>query len=132
MPHTTEEIWGFLQEPEEFVQLSEMPEPKHFANEKEVTAEWNNFLNFRKDVLKAMEDARNDKVIGKPSEAKLILYVDEDTKSFGLLNVDVAQILMVSNLNSSIEDAEDDVTTFGDNLLSKCNILMVKFCNVVV
>lgn len=118
LPHTTEEIWGFLQEPEEFVQLSEMPEPKHFANEKEVTAEWNNFLNFRKDVLKAMEDARNDKVIGKPSEAKLILYVDEDTKkALADLNVDVAQILMVSELEiKSIEDAEDDVTTFGDKL----------------
>jgi isoleucyl-tRNA synthetase len=30
LPHTTEEIWQYLKEPEEFVQLAEMPEVKHY------------------------------------------------------------------------------------------------------
>ncbi|ANZ58015.1 isoleucine--tRNA ligase [Fructilactobacillus lindneri] len=118
IPHTTEEIWEFLKEPEEFVQLAEMPSAEHFDNEAEIESEWNNFLKLRKDILKAMEDARDDKVIGKPSEAKLILYVDQELK--GLLNkldVDVAQILMVSQLEiKPIEAADDNVSTFGDKL----------------
>ncbi|WP_413627081.1 isoleucine--tRNA ligase [Fructilactobacillus vespulae] len=118
VPHSTEEIWSFLKEPEEFVQLAEMPTAKHFANEAEVKAEWESFLKLRKDVLKAMEDARNDKVIGKPSEAKLTLFVDNEVKDLlAKLDVDIAQILMVSHLDiKSIAAAEDNVSTFGDKL----------------
>ncbi|USS87262.1 isoleucine--tRNA ligase [Fructilactobacillus hinvesii] len=118
IPHTTEEIWQFCHEPEEFVQLAEMPTVTHFDNEAEIRTEWDQFMQLRKDVLKAMEDARNDKIIGKPSEAKLILYVTPQLKDLlTKLNVDLAQILMVSQLEiKPIEAAEDDVSTFGDDL----------------
>ncbi|USS90901.1 isoleucine--tRNA ligase [Fructilactobacillus carniphilus] len=118
IPHTTEEIWQFCYEPEEFVQLAEMPTVHHFDNEAAIRTEWDQFMQLRKDVLKAMEAARNDKIIGKPSEAKLILYVTPKVKELlAQLNVDVAQILMVSQLEiKPIEAAEDDVSTFGDDL----------------
>ena len=41
-----------------------MPEVDHFANEDEVLADWNAFMKVRSDVLKALEKARNAKVIG--------------------------------------------------------------------
>ncbi|USS85517.1 isoleucine--tRNA ligase [Fructilactobacillus myrtifloralis] len=118
IPHTTEEIWQFCQEPEEFVQLADMPSVREFANETEIRSEWEAFLKLRKDVLKAMEAARTDKIIGKPSEAKLILYVNGAVKQLlNQLDVDLAQILMVSDLDiKTIEAAGDGVSTFGDQL----------------
>ncbi|USS92894.1 isoleucine--tRNA ligase [Fructilactobacillus ixorae] len=118
IPHTTEEIWQFCQEPEEFVQLADMPSVRELANETEIRSEWEAFLKLRKDVLKAMEAARTDKIIGKPSEAKLILYVNGTVKQLlNQLDVDLAQILMVSDLDiKPIEAAEDGVSTFGDQL----------------
>ncbi len=121
IPHTTEEIWSFLDEPEEFVQLAEMPEVKHFNGEDTVRSQWDQFMKLRKNVLKAMELARDDKVIGKPSEAKLTLYVDDATKKmFNDLNVDIGQILMVSQLDiKSIDDVDDQANRFDDNLAIK-------------
>lgn len=30
-----EEVWGYLKEPEDYVQLANMPEVEHFANEED-------------------------------------------------------------------------------------------------
>ena len=54
LPHTMEEVWGYLKEPEDYVQLANMPEVEHFANEDEVLTDWNDFMKVRSDVLKAL------------------------------------------------------------------------------
>ena len=61
LPHTTEEIWKYLKEDEEYAQLSEMPEVKHFNNEEKLVDLWNRFMNLRSGVFKALEEARNEK-----------------------------------------------------------------------
>ena len=66
LPHTTEEVWGYMNEPEEFVQLTEIPEARHFTNEEQLLEQWNQFMELRSHVLKVLEDARNDKLIGRP------------------------------------------------------------------
>ena len=38
-------------------------------------------MKLRNDVLKALEEARNEKVIGKSLTAKVTLYVNEETKA---------------------------------------------------
>ena len=38
-------------------------------------------MNLRDDVLKALEEARNQKVIGKSLNAKVTVYVNEEVKS---------------------------------------------------
>ena len=51
----------------------------------------------RDDVLKALEEARNAKTIGKSLEAKVTLYVkDEYTSLFESENIDFAQLFIVS------------------------------------
>lgn len=80
LPHTTEEIWPFLKEPEDYVQLAEMPTPQHFDNEDAVLKTWEGFMELRSDVLKALEEARDAKLIGKSLEARLDLYVDDRNK----------------------------------------------------
>ncbi|GLB47015.1 isoleucine--tRNA ligase [Philodulcilactobacillus myokoensis] len=111
LPHTAEEIWHFLDEPEQFAQLSEMPSVKHYDNEDQVYKEWNQFMELRKDVLKSLEEARDAKVIGKPSEAKLTLYLNDDVKNlFNSLggNDEIRKVLMVSQLNTADASKADD------------------------
>ena len=40
-----------------------------------------NIMVVRDDVLKALEEARNDKIIGKSLEAKVTVYVNEELQS---------------------------------------------------
>ncbi|MCK8624744.1 isoleucine--tRNA ligase [Apilactobacillus xinyiensis] len=131
LPHTTEEIWKFLKEPEEFVQLAEMPEVVHYDNEDETLDNWNQFMSLRDDVLKALEEARNAKLIGKASEAKLSLYLSKGTQSlFDKLDANVRQVLMVSQLHlDSIENAPADAENFRDEVAIKVENADGKVCS---
>lgn len=81
--HTADEVWACIPNmTEESVQLTDMPEAKELPNAKELEEKWNKFLTLRDDVLKALEEARNAKVIGKSLNAKVSMYVDADTKQF--------------------------------------------------
>ena len=109
LPHTMEEVWGYLKEPEDYVQLANMPEVEHFANEDEVLTDWNDFMKVRSDVLKALEEARSAKVIGKSFEAHVTLYPTEETrKLLDKLNANVRQILIVSDLTISDDQAPEN------------------------
>ena len=64
LPHTTEEVWSYMNEPEEFVQLTEIPEARHFDGEEGLLDKWSEFMGVRSHVLKSLEEARNAKMIG--------------------------------------------------------------------
>lgn len=99
LTHTAEEIWSHLSEDEAFVQLAEMPGYQEYANQTELMDMWSDFMDFRDKVLKALEEARNEKLIGKSFEAKLSIYPNEQiAMMLEALNVDLAQILIVSQL----------------------------------
>ena len=105
LPHTMEEIWGFLKEPEDYVQLANMPKVEEFANHDELLENWGKFMKLRDDVLKALEDARNKKLIGKSFEAAVTIYPDKETKTMlDDLGANFRQILIVSKL--TIADGE--------------------------
>ena len=42
---------------------------------------WHAFMKLRDDVLKALEEARNEKVIGKSLNAKVTVYVNDEVKN---------------------------------------------------
>ncbi|MDO4912152.1 MAG: isoleucine--tRNA ligase [Lactobacillus sp.] len=99
MPHTMEEIWGFLKEPEKYVQLAEMPEVETFPDHDELLADWQAFMKLRDDVLKSLENARNEKLIGKSFEAKVTIAPNAELKAvLDRLDINLAQILIVSDL----------------------------------
>lgn len=114
LPHTMEEIWEYLKEPEEFVQLSEMPAVQKFDNQDHIFENWEQFKDIRSNVLKALEEARDSKMIGKSMEAQVNLYVDSDTKQLlNDLNTNVRLILIVSKLEiHDLKDAPDDAEQF--------------------
>lgn len=109
LPHTMEEIWGFLKEPEDYVQLANMPKVEGYANHDELLENWGKFMNLRNDVLKALEDARNKRLIGKSFEAAVTIYPDKETKAMlDDLDADFRQILIVSKLTIADGEAPED------------------------
>ena len=113
LPHTTEEIWEYLKEPEDYAQLAEMPEVAHYDGEVELLENWKRFMKVRSDVFKSLENARNEKLIGKSFEAHVELYVSDGVKAeLEKLNANVRQLLIVSALDvlpkdQAPEDADD-------------------------
>lgn len=98
LPHTTEELWSYLNEEEPSVQLTDFPEVDEKSNFEELRTKWNKIMDIRDEVLKALEEARNEKRIGKPLDAKVVVYAD-DAEVIELLkdeSVNFKQISLVS------------------------------------
>ena len=116
LPHTADEVWNYIPGvEEESVQLTDMPEPRTIENEEEIRNKWNRLIEVREDVLKALEVARTEKVIGKSLEAKVtIVPKDEETKQL-LLNTEyLHQYLIVSEV-----DVVDELNNATDYHLVK-------------
>src|SRR5699024_9855465 len=59
--------------------------------------QWDYFLKIRTDVLKALEEARNEKIIGKPLEARIVIVPkDEETKTVLENTPNIHQLFIVS------------------------------------
>ena len=76
---TADEIWQELPtksgDDKRNVVFNRMPEPTGIAVD---TAKWDKIHAIRDDVLVALEKKRNEKVIGKSLEAKVVLYTKDD------------------------------------------------------
>ncbi len=118
LPHTTEEVWAYLKEDEDYAQLSEMPEVNHFNNEEKVFENWTKFMRVRSSVLKSLEMARNDKLIGKSFEAHVDLYVTDEVKAdLDSLDTNVRQALIVSALDvHSFEEAPENANVYDNEI----------------
>ena len=84
-----------------------MPEVKNLANSTELLEKWSKFMDFRDDVLKALEEARNEKVIGKSLTAKVTLYVKDETKALlETIHENLQQLFIVSDFEVAGSFAE--------------------------
>ena len=114
IPHTAEEIWSYLEfEAEEFVQLADMPEAEHFANQEMILSQWEDFMSLRTKAQKALEEARNEKIIGKSLEAHLTIHASEPVRTLlASLDSDIAQLLIVSQLTVTEAAAPEAALAF--------------------
>ncbi|PPA72119.1 isoleucine--tRNA ligase [Jeotgalibacillus proteolyticus] len=116
LPHTADEVWAYVPgAEEESVQLTDMPEEKEYTEEKGLLEKWNSFLDLRDDVLKALEEARNSKTIGKSLAAKVTLFADEVTfKLLSSIDEDLKQLFIVSDfeVSDSLQSAPAEALTF--------------------
>jgi isoleucyl-tRNA synthetase len=79
LPHTTDEAWTHLPQKEtESVFLSNLPSSTSTVNEA-LHEKWQRILAVRDHVLKALEEARNEKKIGKSLSAQVTIHVDQQT-----------------------------------------------------
>ncbi|KAA0840465.1 isoleucine--tRNA ligase [Bacillus paralicheniformis] len=108
LPHTADEMWShFTFVSEKSVQLTDMPETRDIPNAKETEEKFDSFMKLRGDVLKALETARNEKIIGKSSVASLTLYPNEEAKALlSSIKEDVKQLFIVSELLIGGTEAE--------------------------
>ncbi|PCS00455.1 isoleucine--tRNA ligase [Lactococcus fujiensis] len=119
LPHTTEEVWTYLEdETEEYAYLAEMPEAINYPGSDELLENWNAFFDFRNKVLKALEEAREAKLIGKSFEAKVTVYPNEVTRTLlNSLDENLATLLIVSELKISTDKAPDNAYVFNDSAI---------------
>ncbi|WP_261132709.1 isoleucine--tRNA ligase [Bacillus sp. Marseille-Q3570] len=85
IPHTADEVWQYIPgEKEESVQLTMIPEANKYPDAEDLIKKWDQMLDIRDEVLKALENARNKKEIGKSLAASIELYPNAKAKE--LLN----------------------------------------------
>ncbi|HSI68166.1 MAG TPA: isoleucine--tRNA ligase [Planococcus sp. (in: firmicutes)] len=98
IPHTADEMWsylGFVEE--ESIQLTDLPEAQTLAGFEDLGTKWSTFMDVRDDVLKALEEARAAKTIGKSLEAKVTVYGDAQlSELLSSIDDNIAQLFIVS------------------------------------
>ncbi|XWN53035.1 isoleucine--tRNA ligase [Anoxybacillus flavithermus] len=116
LPHTADEVWSYIPHvKEESVQLVDMPESVHIDDADRIVAKWDAFMELRDEVLKALEVARNEKLIGKSLTAHVILYPTEEAKALiDSIEEDMKQLLIVSafSIGGTFADAPSEAQTF--------------------
>ncbi|UOE57079.1 isoleucine--tRNA ligase [Cytobacillus oceanisediminis] len=121
LSHTSDEVWSFIPNVKEVsVQLTDMPEYQELPNAKQLEEKWTAFMKLRNDVLKALEEARNEKVIGKSLTAKVTLYVNDQAKSLlDSIQENLQQIFIVSGFEvaGSLSDAPDNAVKFENTAI---------------
>jgi isoleucyl-tRNA synthetase len=96
---TAEEVWQhFNDDSAESVHYTHFPEVQKYADEDEIRDMFTKLLDVRTDVLKALEESRNSKLIGTAQEAEvdLTLTGEEDELLEKGLGDTAAQWLIVS------------------------------------
>ncbi|WP_225047366.1 isoleucine--tRNA ligase [Lacticaseibacillus kribbianus] len=117
LPHTAEEIWPYLNQPEQYAALSEMPKAQTIAGADALVAQWRGFMAFRTNVQKALETARDAKVIGKSLEASVTVYPNQAVRDLLTgLDANVMQLLITSAFTVAPVGAAvpEDAVTFDD------------------
>lgn len=119
IPHTAEEIWGYIEHKEaDYVQLTDLPVAREIA-EVDV-AKWGLFMQVRDDVLKALEEARDEKVIGKSLEAKITIVPKDDEVKTVLEGIPfLHQLCIVSEANVVTKDPRAKVYRYVDVYVEK-------------
>ncbi len=114
LAYTCEEIWSFMphkkEDYDEFVVLNDMPKVDASLRDEALEARWETLLSVRGDVAKALEEARNAKIIGSSLAADVTIYADGDVKAM-LESADLTTIFITSGATlASLADAPADAT----------------------
>ena len=106
LPYTSEEVYKMMPgEKQKSVHLENFPEIENYKDSEELKEKWELFFSIKNDVYKALEEARNDKVIGKSLEAKVYLnLLDEDKETLKDILPNLKQLFIVSDVVITVED----------------------------
>ncbi len=115
MSFTAEEIWSYLPHSDsdnsESIFLNQMPEKSGITFRDEFVKKWGLIYSTRETVNKALEEKRNEKVIGKSLEANIIIHSGgEMFEKYSQLSDQLAEILIVSGV--SVINDKDGETEF--------------------
>ncbi|EKH2199247.1 isoleucine--tRNA ligase [Staphylococcus pseudintermedius] len=121
IPHTAEEVWSHIEQvDEESVHLTNMPTKEEV--DQALLDKWNTFMALRDDVNRALEAARNEKVIGKSLEAKVKIGNSSSFDTLAFLEGfnDLHQLFIVSQVEL-VEDTKGEAYQHGTIEIAKAD-----------
>ncbi|HEX7056151.1 MAG TPA: isoleucine--tRNA ligase [Bacilli bacterium] len=111
LPHTADEVWKHIPDTGLIsVQLSEFPKVDANIFAAALEKKWSRFIEVRGEVFKALELARQEKVIGNSLSANIELYPDRETKQLLAQFASLPELFIVSAaaIAGDLEDAPHD------------------------
>ena len=115
---TAEEIWQFMphvaSDNKESVFLNDMPAYEDALAFADVASKYDKLFELRDDVMKALEVARADKLIGKSLDASVVIYAkadSEEMKLFESFGDELADIFICSGTELSADAPADGAFT---------------------
>ncbi|AHF07696.1 isoleucine--tRNA ligase [Desulfitobacterium metallireducens] len=115
---TADEIWPYVSGVAEGVniQVEKMPTVKPEWMDEQLGAKWDQILSLRAEVTKALEKARQDKLINHPLTAQVDLYTPADLYEFLQGVPNLAEIFIVSDveLHQPTEETPVEATVAED------------------
>jgi isoleucyl-tRNA synthetase len=107
IPHTADEVWKFVPGTDVVsVQLTDMPQVDTSYYNENLESKWDQFINVRNEVLKALENARKDKVIGHSLSAAVHIYPTVETKNLLDQFTQLEKLFIVSKVDVHEVDAK--------------------------
>jgi len=111
LPYTSEEVYSYMNEKEKSVHLESMPKVETFEGSDELLKDFNKFFQVKETVNKALEDARNEKLIGSSLEAEVMINAKEEQKTvLETLSPYLKQLFIVSDVRL----VEDELPLVND------------------
>jgi isoleucyl-tRNA synthetase len=108
LPHTADEVWKYIPHVEEIsVQLTDLPAVNDALFDAALEKKWEQFLAVRDEVLKALEVARKEKVIGNSLSAAVHLYPEAGTRALLKQFAQLETLFIVSK--AVVHDEQDAV-----------------------
>ncbi len=90
LSYTAEETWGFMSHNDsddlDSVFCNQMPDVEEKYNFAEIEEKYEALFNLRDGVMKALEIARTEKIIGKSLEAAITIYPNNNSEAKALFN----------------------------------------------
>ncbi|MCD8878386.1 isoleucine--tRNA ligase [Staphylococcus kloosii] len=115
LAHTADEVWSHIPHvTEESVHLTHMPKVEEVDSA--LLEKWNKLMKLRDDVNRALEVARNEKVIGKSLEAKVIIGDNDNFKPSEFLQQfsDLEQLFITSQVEVTSNVENGTAYQYGD------------------
>ncbi|MCP3771933.1 isoleucine--tRNA ligase [Paenibacillus sp. MZ04-78.2] len=115
LPHTADEVWKYIPGTTlPSVQLAEMPTVNLSLFDVNLEQKWEKFSGVRDDVLKALEEARKEKLIGNSLSASVHLYPSAETYELlgSFERLDLLFIVSAVKVHHPDETASEGAKTF--------------------
>jgi len=124
LPYTSDEVYGYLKNTKkESIHLEHMPLVVEYSDEEKILNKWDLFFKVKDDVYKALEEARNEKLIGKGLEAKVYVNAKDEYKEVLLELKDYLKQLWIV---SSVELTDEKLKEYSVSLVKVEKISGVK------
>ncbi|RMF93887.1 MAG: isoleucine--tRNA ligase [Nitrospinota bacterium] len=125
---TAEEIWKYLPAgsvTEPSVHLSRFPDVQEAYIDEALASRWERLLAVRREVLKALEMARNRKLIGNALEARVTLYLSPDLADFlAPYAPDLRTLFIVSQVELQSQEATIPAEAYASSEIPQLHVLV--------